>query len=370
MTIVTYDETVDYNSSLLFSGGVDPTKCPQKLVNGKCINILPHLRPRVNTIWELAVTSGLKTAYTDKHPSYDILRGQSGTGFTTGYFPEINSDAIAYTANVSNCIKYDTLHVNAFLNYIDGQQPANSEGSLSGAVPSLWGGNFQSVSVGQKTKGYMNNTALDFTPDLLSAFQFVDNSLGLIINKLKAKNLYNDTLIIVASKHGQAPINPNLFKEVDPDVFTKTLGVPTQSITFDDVALIFLNKTSDLSKAVANLQANKTSLRIDTITYGANLTAMGYGNPATDPAVPDIIVQPVLGTIYSTSKKKIAEHGGGTDDDRHVTCFASNPRLVKKTVTDRVDTKQVAVTVLKALGLDPSKLQGAVIEKTVALSGF
>jgi predicted AlkP superfamily pyrophosphatase or phosphodiesterase len=39
---------------------------------------------------------------------------------------------------------------------------------------------------------------------------FVDESLGKIVAKLKSKALYKDTLIIVASKHGQAPIDPLL----------------------------------------------------------------------------------------------------------------------------------------------------------------
>ena len=87
-----------------------------------------------------------------------------------------------------------------------------------------------SVSVGQKTKGYVNGT-LDFTPDLLTALNFVDASLGTVVNKLKAKGFYNDTLIIVASKHGQSPINPNLFKEVDPANFTAALAVKTNHLT-------------------------------------------------------------------------------------------------------------------------------------------
>jgi predicted AlkP superfamily pyrophosphatase or phosphodiesterase len=61
--------------------------------------------------------------------------------------------------------------------------------------------------------------------------QFADASLGLIINKLKAKGLYEETLIIVSSKHGQAPINPALFNEVDPALFTTQIGVNTSFIT-------------------------------------------------------------------------------------------------------------------------------------------
>jgi hypothetical protein len=87
-------------------------------------------------------------------------------------------------------------------------------------------------------------------------------------------------------------------------------------------------------------------------------------------AVPDIIVQPVPGTIYTTSKAKVSEHGGNAADDRNVACFISSPNLNKKIYTGRVETKQVAPIVLKALGIDPSKLQGVVIEKTQPLEGW
>ena len=57
--------------------------------------------------------------------------------------------------------QWDQLHVDGWLNWIDGKNPANAEGSIS-KYPSLWGGNFQSVSVGEKTKGYVPGT-LAFT---------------------------------------------------------------------------------------------------------------------------------------------------------------------------------------------------------------
>ena len=225
------------------------------------------------------------------------------------------------------------------------------------------------VSVGQKTKGYVAGS-LDFTPDLLRAIKFVDDSLGSVVNKLKAKGIYDETLIIIASKHGQAPVDPTQFKEVDPDVFTAGVGVPVDFITYDDVALIFLKDQAHLDAAVANLNKNKTALRIDDIIYGQRQIELGYGDARQDPAVPDICIQPVLGTIYTTSKKKIAEHGGGSENDRHIAAFISNPKLQKKMFNHRVYTTQVAPTILKALGLDPSKLQGVDAERTRPLDGF
>jgi hypothetical protein len=358
---------------LLFSGGINPLNLPEQIVHGKCQPIFPHERVRVNTVFEIVHDAGKVTAYADKHPAYDIVRGPSGDGLTTGYFPEVNSliDAAGddFTANVSVCIQWDSLHVTAFLDWLDGKVPANSEGTLGGTIPTLFGGNFQSVSVGQKTSGYTKGS-LDFTPALQTAIKFVDNSLGAVINKLKAKNIYDQTLIIVCSKHGQSPIDPTLFKEVDPAVFTKEVGVNTSFITFDDIGLVFLENRDDLDKAVENLNAHKADLRIDQIIFGDQQVDLGYGDATKDPAVPDIIVQPLKGTIYTTSKAKIAEHGGGTDDDRNVACFAHNPKLTAKTFDEQVFTTQVAPTILMALGLDPQKLEGVRAEKTDPLPGF
>jgi hypothetical protein len=131
-------ENVDYNSTALFSGGIDPNNLPRTLVNGTCTTIYPHSRLRVNTFLEVVTGSGLETAHTDKHPAYDILRGPSGTGLTTYYFPEIH--AVPVTTNAT--IAYDQLHVSAFLDWLDAKVPVNSTGTLKG-VPTTFGGNFQ-----------------------------------------------------------------------------------------------------------------------------------------------------------------------------------------------------------------------------------
>lgn len=137
-TQAAYDETIDYNSTELFSGGIDPSNLAETLVNGKCTPIYPHQRLNVNTIMEVARAHGLETAYTDKHPAYDILRGPSGNGLTTGYFPE----QAAVGSTIDDNIAYDQYHVNAFLDWLDVITPAYSEGNLT-KVPSIYGGNFQ-----------------------------------------------------------------------------------------------------------------------------------------------------------------------------------------------------------------------------------
>jgi hypothetical protein len=118
------------------------------------------------------------------------------------------------------------------------------------------------------------------------------------------------------------------------------------------------------------LVAHNATLRISDIIYGQRLIDLGYGDPSKDPAVPDIIVHPLLGTIYTTSKAKIAEHGGGSVDDRNVACFVSNSYLSKKVFAERIDTKSIAPVVLGVLGLEGSALEGVKAEGTVGLPGF
>ena len=75
-------------------------------------------------------------------------------------------------------------------------------------------------------------------------------------------------------------------------------------------------------------------------------------------------MQPKHGVMYSLSKKKVAEHGGFDEDDAHVGLLISNPALEAATVATEVRTKQVAPTIVRALGLDPRALDAVRIEHT------
>lgn len=325
----------------------------------------PHQRLEVNTVFEVVRAAGLQTAYTDKHPAYDLVRGPSGTGLTTGYFPEI----AAVPNNVNSVMKYDTLHVQAFLDWIDGITPANSTGGslTAGQMPALMGGNFQVLNVAQKTAGYLPD--LSFSPNITLALDFADASIGKIVSKLEDKSLLDDTLIIIASKHGQAPINRKLLNKVNPDALMNGTGVPTAFIVADDIALIWLNKTSDIPKAAANLQAQATKLGIQEVIYGQGLIDQGFGDSSTNPRVPHIIVRVNLGVIYTTGSK-VMEHGGLSNDDRNVAFLVSNPGLSKQVVNTRVETRQIGPSILQALGLNPAALQAVVKEGTAVLPGL
>lgn len=44
-------------------------------------------------MFEVIREAGMRTAWCDKHPAYDILNGPSGAGIQDLFTPEINSDA-------------------------------------------------------------------------------------------------------------------------------------------------------------------------------------------------------------------------------------------------------------------------------------
>src|SRR5262249_34896263 len=110
-----------------------------------------------------------------------------------------------WTTDLNNIKCYDSIHVQAVLNQIDGFTHDHSQRAR---MPALFGTNFQAVSVGQKLKvgGY---TDVLGTPSagLAGELDFVDQSLGQMVSELKKKGLWESTLIIIGAKHGQSPID-------------------------------------------------------------------------------------------------------------------------------------------------------------------
>ena len=94
---------------------------------------------------------------------------------------------------------------------------------------------------------------------------------------------------------------------------------------------------------------------------------MKFSGPDNDSRAPDIIVQPVYGTVYTASSKKNAEHGGMSFADTNVGLIVSNPELHARVVKTPVFSSQVAPTILKALGIDPNKLSAVRKEHTQVL---
>ena len=123
------------------SGGIDPKKLPLDPAHG-CKPVYPHSFLRVNTIFEVVKAAGMRTAWSDKHPAYDLVNGPSGKGVDDLYTPEIAAGGA--DGDAAKAEAYDDCKVAALLNEIDGKDHG---GDKTVGVPALFGMNFQAVSV-------------------------------------------------------------------------------------------------------------------------------------------------------------------------------------------------------------------------------
>src|SRR5215468_1637785 len=375
---VVYDESIDKDLTRLDAGGGIDTNALPRDPGNNCAPVFPHQFLRVNTIFEVIKSSGLgRTAWSDKHPSYELLNGPSGTGLDDLFTPEINNSSQNITGSISATEAYDDIKVQAILNEIDGK---DSTGTKVVPVPVIFGMNFQAVSVGQKLPvgGYVDAEGTP-TANLAGAIAHTDASLGKMVAELRKKGLYNRTLIIITAKHGQSPKDHNRLRTLTAEnsgplgpITTRPseiLGADAAQVTQDDIALVWLHSSSTTPSDVSLLHANAAAAAIQTIFSGPTIDSM-FGDPTTDSRVPDIVVQPDPGVIYTSSTGKIAEHGGFAEDDIHVGLLVSLPGLEREDVDSPVSTRQVAPTILRLLGLDPQLLKAVQLEQTKVLPGI
>jgi type I phosphodiesterase/nucleotide pyrophosphatase len=395
-TPVAFDESIDKDLTKLDGGGgINTNFLPRDPKNG-CKPVLPHEWIRVNTIFEVVKANGGTTAWTDKHPSYSWTQGPSGTGVDDFYGPEINSIPVAlpqfpgcdpvpfpdptpddgWTNDFRDIACYDTLHVQATLNQIDGY---THDRSKRAAVPTLFGFNFQAVSVGEKLKSgpvtaggpNVNGGYSDVlgTPSQGLAFEldFVDQSLGRIVNELKKQGLYKSTLIIICAKHGQSPIDINKRVGIGGGQPATLIGSSEAFDISDDGSLIWLTDTELTPSVVALLSQPKSqqALGIQEIFAGQSLRNK-WNDPGDDPRTPDIVLKVNTGVIF-TGGSKIAEHGGLNEDDTHTALIVSLADMQPEIVKTPVLNQQVAPTIIKALGINPNELEAVKKEQIKVL---
>jgi hypothetical protein len=165
-----YEEAIDVNSASLDAGQglsglpgsiLHMTSNPLTVINPAnlpvnpttCRPIYPNQYLQVNTIFNVARQAGLRTAWSDKHPAYQMFSGPSGNGVQDYFTPEINSDALGYpagedwTSDNAASMRYDNYKVQAILNEIDGY---NHSRTSHVGVPGIFGMNFQTISTAQK----------------------------------------------------------------------------------------------------------------------------------------------------------------------------------------------------------------------------
>jgi Type I phosphodiesterase / nucleotide pyrophosphatase len=389
---------------------IDPNHLPGQLTHRGCAPVWPHNFVRTNTIFQVIHRHHLRTAWSDKHPAYDLINGNDpdsqpadgpGTNVDEFFAPEINSDLSSanvqlisslglhstapapvtdptcpgpncgsdFTSSIDGVEYYDGIKVSAILNQLNG---FNHMGTIEVGTPALLGMNFQSVSVGQKLKigGYKDAIGTP-SDNLANTIAFVDSSIGMMMNTLQNRGLAERTLVIVSAKHGQSPVDRT--KRValnDAAVIAAPIGSNFAFDIADDGALIWLkdnsgNKTAEAVNALKNFPGDTG---IASFLFGDALADM-FQDPSKDSRAPDIIGITRVGVIY-TGGSKIAEHGGFNPDDVHVALLVSNPDFPSSAVKSPVATTQIAPTILKVLGLNPNELEAVRKEQTQPLPGF
>jgi hypothetical protein len=328
---------------------VDEAKLPRDPAKG-CAPVWPHQFLRVNTIFEIVKAAGGRTAWADKHPSYEILRGPSGKGIDDLYTPEINAGKADTT--VEKAIPNDELRVAAVLNQIAGKDSAGG----AAAVPALFGMNFEAFSVAQKNSAGYLDAAGTPNPEMIQALTAIDQSLSRMLTALESAGLSPRTAIAITSKHGQSPVDVGKKRIVDSKLLKSVVGDALAYQTADDVALLWLTDRAKAPAVRSALEARRGELGIRKIYSGKTLLAE-FGDPAHDSRVPDLIVETESGIIYTKpTATKVAEHGGFTMADRHVALLVALPGGRASTVTEKVETRAVAPTILRILGLDLKRL--------------
>ena len=422
-TMVAFDESADRDLTKLDAGQglaglpgsiLSMTGTPQTLINPDslpvdpvtCLPVYPHSYLRVNTVFEVAAAHGLGTAWSDKHPAYEILNGPSGLGIQDLFTPEINSDTATgdWTTNNADTQTYDTYKVDAVLNEING---FDHSGARYVGVPAIFGMNFQSVSTAEKLPlsgglagGYLADGVTP-GPLLSNSLDYVNTEVGRLTSALHHHKLDASTTVILSAKHGQSPQDASSLSRISDGPILDALNAAWKAAghsgadlvagaSDDDAMLLWLSNrsaaaasfaaaflnhyagngtgTDGQAKATnaAGAPAPYTKAGLSKIYAGVAAAAF-IGTSHADARVPDLIGIAQHGVVYTGGTKKIAEHGGNDPQDRHVPLVVAGVGVSHGTSAARVETTDIAPTILSLLGLNPKALQAVVAEHTPSL---
>ena len=315
---------------------LDPSKLP---VDPKtCQPVYPDQYLKVNTVFSVAHAAGLRTAYSDKHPAYEILGGPGGKGIDDLFTPEINSTAIGYTPGLdwtgdnAATMQYDNYKVEAVLNELDGYDHSRAHHV---GTPAILGMNFQTVSTAQKLPtsdglagGYLPGGTQP-GPLLVRALNFVNDEIQAMLDHLATDGLAGRTTVILTAKHGQSPTDPTELTRVPDGAIISDLdaawtaahpGAPAlvSFSTDDDVMQLWLSDRSAAAEAFAQsyllshpapgnaVDGSARTLPASGLAaaYVGAAAAQFYGVPAADARHPDVLGIVQHGVVYTGGREK------------------------------------------------------------------
>jgi hypothetical protein len=417
---VNYSEGADKDQSALDAGQglpglpdsiLEMTADPRQVIDpatlpvdpATCKPVYPHQYLRVNTIFEVARQAGLRTAWSDKHPAYEIVNGRSGAGVQDLFTPEINSDARTpgsptdWTGVNSLTQRYDHYKVQAVVNEIRG---FDHSGATKVGTPAIFGMNFQSVSTAEKlptSDGQPGGYEADGVtpgPVLRGALGYINSEVGAMESALAQQHLGRTTTLVLSAKHGQSPQEPKALTRIPDGPILDGLNAAWKAahpsatkdlVAFslnDDAMLLWLNDRSqgaaDFAKQYLlshggtgnDISGNPKPYTASGLAqvYAGQGAADYFGAAAGDERRPDLYGVVQHGVVYTGKQGKIAEHGGADPQDRHVPLVLFGAGIDEHGRANRpVETTQIAPTILGLLGLRPDALQAVKLEHTATL---
>jgi hypothetical protein len=335
-------------AELALNKGSGPSK-PIALdgTNG-CRPLAPHDLVRVNTMFEVVSEKVGPTAWAGEDAiTTDLMRGPSGKGLNTACDDHAGNDRD---------------RVDSLIGWIDGR-----------AVPALFGMSFTGVAKSQRRDGYLDALGTP-TAGLTQALVELDESIGRIVQELKAKQLFDSTWVAIAAPYAQSPLDRRE-RTVIPlarlrDVASRAVPGGVAHISGGNVAMIWLTDAENTGHLVNILSANAMTLGIQDIYYGAGL-ALTLNTPATDSRMPDIILQGRAGVSWAAqSEHAFMFYGGMLDQDTHVALMISGAQLTGRTDPTYVPITQLAPLLLRALGMEKFDLRALHLEHSPALPGI
>jgi hypothetical protein len=290
-TEVTYFEAIDKNSALISGGGnfdassINPSLLPIDPTTNQVV--YPNQFLQTNTIFDVAHNAGLYTAFSDKHPAYQIANGPNPKAINDFYGPEINST----TALLDNTTK---LTVNADNLLFGGSKTVTGVTVAPGFTLSSFATNPAGASQPDSIAvdglnvyvGYGNGVAKDGSDGKSSTIVQYDTA-GNIIQTFSVLG-HNDGLKVDPSTHLLWALqnedgNPNLVI-IDPVAGTTT----TYTIAavngggYDDIAFLGGNVYFSASNPANNPNTDPAVVQVtlDKATKTATTTPILMGNAA------------------------------------------------------------------------------------------
>ncbi len=320
-----------------------------------------HQLVRVNSMFDLVHAAGGRTAWADANAAYaDLLRGPSGKALDDVFVAAVASGAkdklAAAEAQDRECVE-------AVVRWMG-----------SGAnVPRLSGLSLLGLDAAQRSLP-LTQTATEGAASSVkrAPMEHIDAQVRRIVAALKGAGLFDSTWIVVTARHGSTGDTANL-RVVDSarveQVAKTAAGNELGRVVAATAGMVWL-KHPEKTNAIVNAYREKMlELGIGAIYSGEKLKLI-MNTAKEDSRMPDVILEPQAGVVWSKGGQWPEHLGGFSDDENHVAMLISGRQLTGRVDKTPVPTGQVAPLILRILGMEKLDLQALHHEHVPALPGI